>query len=72
MLGAYNCHDINCQPGRNVGSEPLRIEVLTSRRTDGGQAAAACHIRQLLQSSVDKVKERQAHIFQGACAAFPR
>ena len=54
-----------------MGSEPLRIKVLSSRSSEKGRAAAARHIRQLLQKSVDKLEERQHHSSKGACVALP-
>ena len=68
MLGDFNRHDIYCQPDHNVGdlSEPLCIEILSSLTSERERAAAARHIRQLLQLSVDKLKARQVWIFEGA------
>lgn len=67
MLGDFNRHDIYCQPGNDAGnvSQHLCIEILRSRPSGTGRAAAARHIRQLLQSSVDELEERQAQIFEG-------
>ena len=68
MLGDFNRHDIYRQPGNNVGdlSEPLCIDILRSRFTNKGRAAAARRVRQLLQSSVDVLEARQDWIFEGA------
>ena len=68
VLGDFNRHDIYRQPGNDVGGPPHRqcIEILSSRPTSKGRAAAARHIRQLLQSSVDELEDRQEQIFEGA------
>ena len=73
VVGDFNCHDIYCQPGCDVGSlsETLQIEVLSSCNSERGRAAAARHIRQLMQTSVDKLEKRQNNIFSGAFAAHP-
>ena len=68
VLGDFNRHDIYCQPDHDVGdlSEPLCIEILSSLPSERGRAAAARHIQQLLQLSVDKLEAQQDWIFEGA------
>eukprot|EP00891_Asterochloris_glomerata_P001463 jgi/Astpho2/1463/Aster-05351 len=66
VLGDFNRQDIYRQPDKNVGnlSERLCIEILSSRFTNKGRAAAARRVRQLLQSSVDELEARQDWIFE--------